>query len=434
MWVASLLTVAAYLPTQASAHTPALPQAEYVIIGAEAVTLNAGVTVAGGHVGVDSDPSGHGRLTLGRKVAFTDATSHVVADTAVINQGTHVPNVAYNTLTNHGTTGTEVSPLPLPWYGARPEPLQHEFQHGSSVDVLAGTQEHLTPERYGALTVGQGAAVALAPGWYEFPSIDIGKEATLQTSGATTVLVESDFRAQRYASIGNPTSGPVELYVEASPNAAVTFGAQVEARLHLRAVGSEVDIGRQAVVTGAVHASTVVVDQGAHVGWAGLTRATPRSLDFTSPDHGDPVFAIETLTVSVEPANAEGPVLFAVDGVLLGTAEVVNGVAAFSWDTSVRADGPHVATARIVDAAGGVDVETAVEVTITNEADAEERLTLDLAGQGGWLHPGWGSGDTSCCHPQRQEDHRDPHRYCASTAPGGGNSCHQDRERLSGGP
>ncbi len=93
----------------------------------------------------------------------------------------------------------------------------------------------------------------------------------------------------------------------------------------------------------------------------------PAGVSVSYPTGESTVFHVETVTATVEPADADGSVELLVDGVRVGSGVVVGGAVSIEWDTRSVGDGPHTVTVEVVDGVGEVAASETVSVIVGND-------------------------------------------------------------------
>jgi hypothetical protein len=104
---------------------------------------------------------------------------------------------------------------------------------------------------------------------------------------------------------------------------------------------------------------------------------SPQTFELTSPVDGGGVFDVEPILVAVVPADAEGSIRALLDGVLVGAADIVDGIANLDWDTSNHTDGEHSLTIELLDDAANTVDSQVIDVYIANETATDLRLEVD---------------------------------------------------------
>lgn len=92
---------------------------------------------------------------------------------------------------------------------------------------------------------------------------------------------------------------------------------------------------------------------------------TAPTVVMTAPSSGSAVSGTATVSATADDDTGVAGVQFLLDGVSLG-AEDTSAPYAVSWNTALAADGAHVLSARVRDAAGNEGTSTAVSVTVSN--------------------------------------------------------------------
>jgi len=106
----------------------------------------------------------------------------------------------------------------------------------------------------------------------------------------------------------------------------------------------------------------------------------PVGVSLSYPADESTVFHVETVTATVEPADADGWVELLVDGVRVGSGVIVGGAVSIEWDTRTVGDGPHTVTVEVVDGVGRVAASDAVSVNVGNDTVGSlDRIMEDYA-------------------------------------------------------
>lgn len=118
-----------------------------------------------------------------------------------------------------------------------------------------------------------------------------------------------------------------------------------------------------------VNCETVNADEGG---------VAPATVTVDTPAADQTVFADTQVGVTVEPADATGSVDVSVDGMLVGSSEIVDGGATVPWDTTTSADGQAVLLTEARDETGTVTATSSVTVTVDNSLFDMERIFADF--------------------------------------------------------
>jgi cysteine-rich repeat protein len=212
-----------------------------------------------------------GRLAIGRR---TEAASgvRITGDEVWLGVGASLFDVATNTL-NPGATratiaGTILTPIAVPVHatfcGMPPVACG-----GPDVTLAPGAvQELLAPQSYGALRVGRGATLTLAPGSFAFCDVVIARDAVVQAlgDGPTRVDVATRLVLGPRAVLGPGAGGAMPTLQVDGARVRLGRGARFEALL--TAPAARVRVGSEAEINGTVCADTLAVGRNASLGCA----------------------------------------------------------------------------------------------------------------------------------------------------------------------
>jgi cysteine-rich repeat protein len=201
-----------------------------------------------------------GQLAIGRRTEAAHGV-RVTGDGVRLGVGASLFDVAANTL-NPGATratiaGTLITPITVPVHTpfcAIP-PIACG---GPDVTLAPGSvQELLAPQSYGALRVGRGATLTLAPGSFAFCDVVIARDAAVRALGAgpTHVEVAARLALGPRAVLGPGAGGAMPTVRVDGSHVRLGRGAQLEALL--AAPAARVHLGSEAEINGTLCAHSL---------------------------------------------------------------------------------------------------------------------------------------------------------------------------------
>ncbi len=204
----AVATVTVNIPPASSSVTIS----DFVVLGAEGVSLERGSTVTSGHIGVNDASDGpnlvgNQEMTVGMGSVLA-ADSWILADTVYIEEQAVVADVFFAEISGAGAAGAvHHTPVNLPLVSAFPDvPV---FAPGSNdVNVLANQTHTLAPGSYRNLTVGKSATVILTGGVYNFASWNVDSYVNLLVLAPTEIRVAGKLKTGNFTYLGPATSAP----------------------------------------------------------------------------------------------------------------------------------------------------------------------------------------------------------------------------------
>jgi hypothetical protein len=190
-----------------------------------------------------------GNVRFGRSVFVIDGAG-TVGDLVRIGNGSNVYTVLANRLIVgrdviiRGTTGGPTLPLTAPFC-----PVSSFTCGTERVTVATGTvTAPLAPGVYGAVQIFNGGTLRLAPGDFTFCDLRTGRNATILTSGNTTINVTGKVRLANGSILGPTADSPTPILNVLGPQ--VRVGAGSVMRAILSAPNALLTMGRNARFVG----------------------------------------------------------------------------------------------------------------------------------------------------------------------------------------